>query len=142
MNNYVVGFAFSEDKRRVLLVKKKRPEWQKGALNGIGGKIEEGEDTETPYIAMHRETKEETGLVLDWYHRGVMQGTNNDGSDFSCHIFCACSDDIWSFVQVEDEVLAVWRVDLVRHVRHISNLEFILPYLLCEDSSKFIHITY
>lgn len=44
----------------VLLVLKDRPAWQKGRLNLIGGKVEEGED---PITAAVRELKEEAGLV-------------------------------------------------------------------------------
>ena len=54
---YVVGFI--SDKKKVLLIKKNRPEWQKDKFNGIGGKVEWGEDS---LAAMIRETKEETGL--------------------------------------------------------------------------------
>ncbi len=52
-------FLFSEDRRRVVLINKKRPEWQAGLQNGIGGKVLEGEI----YLqAMIREFKEETGF--------------------------------------------------------------------------------
>jgi len=66
MKKYVVGFAFSGDLTRVLLVKKLHPEWQKGYWNGVGGHIEVNE---TPHEAMVREFQEETGLatnVCDW----------------------------------------------------------------------------
>lgn len=56
MQRYVAGFAF-DDSNRVLLVRKKVPRWQAGLLNGVGGKIEEGE---TPGQAMAREFGEET----------------------------------------------------------------------------------
>lgn len=38
--NYVCGFMCSYDLTRFLLIRKTHPEWQKGKLNGIGGKIE------------------------------------------------------------------------------------------------------
>lgn len=55
---YVVGFMFTEDTTQVLLIRKTRPNWQAGFLNGIGGHIEEGEDK---LDAMRREFWEETG---------------------------------------------------------------------------------
>lgn len=62
--NYVVGFLFDNHDESVLLVRKNKPEWQAGKLNGIGGKIEENED---PLTAMHREFAEETGIKdVDW----------------------------------------------------------------------------
>lgn len=49
---YVLGFLFNENLTKVVLVRKKRPEWQCGLLNGVGGKIEDGEP---PLDAMVRE---------------------------------------------------------------------------------------
>lgn len=57
--NYVCGFLFETDLQRVLLRLKARPAWQRGKLNGIGGKVESGE---TPFYAMRREAREETGV--------------------------------------------------------------------------------
>lgn len=57
---YVLGFTFSPTFSHVLLLWKNRPAWQAGKLNGIGGKIEEGETAEE---AMAREFTEETGIV-------------------------------------------------------------------------------
>jgi 8-oxo-dGTP diphosphatase len=59
---YVVGFMFTEDCSRVVLIRKNKPAWQKGKLNGVGGKIE---PEETPKHAMIREYKEEAGLTFD-----------------------------------------------------------------------------
>lgn len=50
------GFLFSPSRQTVLLVEKKKPEWQAGQLNGIGGKVEPGETVEQ---AMDREWNEE-----------------------------------------------------------------------------------
>lgn len=64
MQEYVVGFMFSDSADRVLLIRKNRPKWQAGLLNGIGGHIEAGEN---PLQAMVREFREETGFEHgDW----------------------------------------------------------------------------
>jgi 8-oxo-dGTP diphosphatase len=60
MQEYVAGLALSES-HQLLLVRKKRPEWQRGLLNAVGGKIEDGE---TPEQAMAREFLEETGYSV------------------------------------------------------------------------------
>lgn len=56
---YVLGYIFSEDMEDVLLIRKERPYWQKGMLNGIGGKIEK---EEMPREAIKREMLEEAGI--------------------------------------------------------------------------------
>lgn len=59
---YCAGFAFDVDK--VLLIRKVKPKWQEGLLNGIGGSVE-------PYDlsiqhSQQREFYEETGLETDY----------------------------------------------------------------------------
>lgn len=130
---FVVGFAFSETAGSVLLINKLRPEWQRGLLNGIGGKIEEGE---TSLGAMHRECEEETGLSLNWLHKGVMQGkssavegyTADDGHTFQCYIYYAYSPDIFSFKQIEDEVLGIYNPQRIDHLLVVENLKFLIPF--------------
>lgn len=56
---YVVGYMFSPDFSKVVLIRKNRPTWQCGLLNGVGGKVEKNED---PISAMGREFFEETGV--------------------------------------------------------------------------------
>lgn len=89
MIRYVVGFLFSnpEDQygdRRVALIRKAKPEWQKGRFNGIGGKIEEGE---SPAEAMAREFREETGVddSIPWEEYASLQ----DGRGWVIYFFRA-----------------------------------------------------
>jgi len=74
---YVVGFAFDKNRQRVALILKGRPEWQRGRLNGIGGKVEPGE----AFIdAMVREFREESGyhtVPADWQHIHTMESDNS-----------------------------------------------------------------
>lgn len=66
MREWVVGFLFDEDAYYVMLIRKNRPAWQAGKLNGIGGKVEQGEN---PSEAMVREFQEETGVTIrGWDH--------------------------------------------------------------------------
>lgn len=62
----VLGFAFDTDDlgvAMVALVKKARPDWQRGKFNGIGGHVMDG--GETVREAMRREWLEETGTLVD-----------------------------------------------------------------------------
>lgn len=75
---YVVGFLFRQLERtgtcEVALVRKAKPEWQAGLLNGVGGKIEPGE---TSAAAMVREWREETGSsVSNWRYYSRVSGPN------------------------------------------------------------------
>lgn len=80
MTRYVLGFLM--DSGFVVLVKKERPLWQKGKLNGVGGHIEEGENE---YDAMYREFLEETGMKIEkWAKFCVMSGPEDNGWEVSC----------------------------------------------------------
>lgn len=71
-NNYVVGYAFSDPPDSVAMVLKRRPAWQAGKFNGVGGKVEQGENATE---AMAREFIEEAGLHLeDWKLFCVLRG--------------------------------------------------------------------
>lgn len=79
MTEYVAGFLFHYDNYRdlVALVEKKRPDWQKGKLNGVGGHVETGE---VPLQAVRREFAEETGkLVLDWREFCILENPTQNG---------------------------------------------------------------
>ncbi len=56
--DYTVCFLFTPDLKQVLLQTKAKTDF-KGRLNGVGGKLEPGEE---PQACAYREIKEETGL--------------------------------------------------------------------------------
>lgn len=60
--DYCLGFAFNPDHTEVLLITKQKPAWQKGKVNGIGGKLE---PYELAIDAMRREFKEECGVETE-----------------------------------------------------------------------------
>jgi 8-oxo-dGTP diphosphatase len=122
--NYVAGFMFSADKRHVALIKKSKPDWQKGKLNGIGGKIE---DNETASEAMAREFWEETGWdeeAQNWNHFLTMKGTG-----WSVIFFCIVGD-LEQLVTQEEEPIVVIEVSSVTADRTddmIENLPWLIP---------------
>src|SRR5215208_5596620 len=92
MQTYACGFLFSPDRQRVLLIRKRRPAWQAGKLNGVGGKIERDE---SPAEAMRREFREEAGLdVRDWQEVLTLSGGDDAGSGVAWrgHFFRAFGD--------------------------------------------------
>ncbi|KKW28045.1 MAG: hypothetical protein UY70_C0004G0029 [Candidatus Kaiserbacteria bacterium GW2011_GWB1_52_6] len=71
---YTLGFIFDPTMERIVLMEKQRPVWQRGKLNGVGGKLEKGE---TGVACMVRETREECGINSEesaWTHIAVMTG--------------------------------------------------------------------
>lgn len=58
MKTYVLGFCFNAALNKVVLIRKNRPQWQAGKLNGVGGHVE---PWELPLGAMVREFREESG---------------------------------------------------------------------------------
>jgi len=80
IQRYVLGFMFNEEITEVALIRKNRPVWQAGHLNGIGGHVEPGE---APDIAMAREFLEETGAITslgDWIKFAQMGNVGSWGS--------------------------------------------------------------
>lgn len=122
---YVAGFAFSRNFRDVALVRKERPDWQAGRLNGIGGKIEAGE---TPAEAMVREFQEETGLAtapVDWEE--VVELSFPGGV---VHFFRAALPDLGRLRTTTDEQIVVVP-SLPVHEDALANLHWLIP--LCLD---------
>lgn len=60
MKKFVVIFLFNKDYSKILMIKRNKPPY-KNCYNGVGGKIEEGENE---FQATIRECKEETGIDL------------------------------------------------------------------------------
>ena len=60
--NCTVAFVLSQNRKQVLLLLKQKPIQHTGLYNGVGGVIKVGEK---PIVAMARECREETGLVIE-----------------------------------------------------------------------------
>lgn len=125
MTNYCLGFAFYQNK--VLLIGKLRPEWQRGKLNGVGGKIE---ITDKAYKhAMIREFREETGRTTfesDWKFVGtLMYGYGN------LEVFKISFEVEWLPFDEHDEKCAWYDIDRLPD-NVIPNLRWLIPLCLEE----------
>jgi 8-oxo-dGTP diphosphatase len=109
MQAYVIGFAFTHDLDRVALIRKTHPEWQKGKLNGIGGRIEPGDCY--ALTAMRREFQEEAGVDVDfglWEHFATVTG-----NDYMLECFATRETDITALVsRTEERIELVYVADL------------------------------
>ena len=131
VQQYVCGFLFSPDRTCVLLIRKRRPAWQAGKLNGLGGKIEAGE---TALQAMRREFREEAGAdVAEWQHVLTLSGADDAGSGraWAGHFFRAFGD-VSAARATTDEALEVHPTEnLPRDT--IPNLRWMIPLMLDDE---------
>lgn len=119
--DYCLGFL-TDPAGRVLLIEKRRPAWQAGRLNGIGGKLEEGETCED---AMRRECAEETGLVVThWTNAGLLTFPGGQ-----VHVFHA---------EVDLELARALTDELLRVVRLADALEGRYP--LVDEVQGFLRV--
>jgi 8-oxo-dGTP diphosphatase len=128
--NYVLGFAFLNDDKDVILIEKTKPDWQKGLLNGVGGKLEDYDDSSVH--AMVREFREETGIettIHEWDYFGEMYG---DG--FHINLFRASLDDARPEA-LTDEIPYICDVATLNKSRDmcISNIPWLVNMALDQD---------
>lgn len=123
-DSYVCGFLFRNRKSQVALIRKVKPAWQQGKLNGIGGKIEDGE---TPQQAMFREFKEETGVEFeDWRHYATLVFR-----EARIHFFVGfCSADVELKTTTEEPVAWYGTAQQQVYDECIPNLRFLIPMAL------------
>lgn len=134
MKRMVVGFAFDEYGEEVVLVEKRKPAWQEGRINGIGGHIEPGE---SPLTAMVREAGEEVPndrlLGVEWQPFAQLMGPGFEVHCFRAFVPMAQWGDGMPmdgvYLDTEEGLLAISRVDdLPRDV--LNNLRWLIPLAL------------
>lgn len=140
---YVCGYAFNEDKSRVALITKNRPEFLAGKMVGIGGKVEENE---SPPEAMVREFEEEAGTttnINDWQIIGKMRFFGGEvifyGATLSDSILDSTrtlTDEIVSVESVQDIMTGLYRKF------DVDGYIYFVGYLTKGDSFKEITISY
>lgn len=132
MKRYVAGFMFSFDLRWVALIEKRRPDWQAGKCNAVGGSIEDGE---TPAEAQRREANEEMGVDTDaWVHFAAL----SDSRGWTVDFFYYWSTPGVTPVTRTDEPVKFYDVDDVRHDKMplIGNIPWLLQMALAHVTGK------
>lgn len=89
MKKYVVGFLIDVN-WNVVLIRKNKPDWQAGKLNGVGGKIE---DTDVDvHSAMEREFEEEAGVIFrEW---NLLTKVVDESVGYELYVFRGFVDDV------------------------------------------------
>jgi 8-oxo-dGTP diphosphatase len=122
--HYTVGFLFSFDKQKVALIRKQRPDWQKGRLNGVGGHVEIGE---TALQCMGREFHEEVEYPslykTEWRQFAVL-----DSPKFIVDCFASLGD-LAAVKGKTDEDVEIINVDQITPLRTKDMIEN-LPWLI------------
>lgn len=139
---YVLGFAFDRAKEILVLIEKQKPEWQKGLLNGVGGKVEP--EDESILHAMVREFKEETGVdtkeqindkKYGWHHFATMifkDDIMGGGAEVYC--FRLFSNNIYKCETKETEQIKFINLrDKDGSLKMIKNLKVLIPMAMDED---------
>ena len=132
---YVLGYMFSPDRTKVVLIEKDHPEWQAGKLNGVGGKVildDSGNQKEKYAEAMAREFLEETGvdtLAEDWKHRLVLFGKGND-QRWAVEVFACESEKFDQVRTMESEEVGIFDVREIHDLETIPNLNWMVPMML------------
>lgn len=131
MTHYVLGFAF-DNFLRIALIKKDRPDWMAGKWNGIGGKVEEGEQISA---AMVREFAEETGVHSSesvWQHFATLIDKTS-GTKISCFVTIWKPEDLDLVRTVESEEIRIFDGDVLiqENLELMNNLRWLIPMSLC-----------
>lgn len=139
---FVNGFLFTEDRKKVVLILKDRPTRQAGKLNGVGGKVEVKDLN--PQRAMIREFEEEVGVRLkpnQWEQFAT--GRTSIPHDF-VHFYRAFNDEMFELAETqESEVINKLWVSQVLAGDYplMSSLEWLIPLALA-DTNNTGHVTY
>ena len=123
-STHVLGLIFDNSNSQILLIKKNRPLFMKGLLNGIGGKIEENESS---LEAISRETKEETNLDLKPEHWTYVGDYHNLSYTFNIDIY-ATNTDISKSSSLTDEILGIYKIkDVIQNTHlNVTNLHSLI----------------
>lgn len=123
VQEYVCGLCFDANYANIVLIRKNRPEWQKGKYNGIGGKVE---DNEWPIKAMRREFYEETGLTVDdWIPLCELSK-----DDYIVHMYYSTVHYAHTAISKTDEIVVYQSVErLLAYEKgmFIEGLEWMIP---------------
>lgn len=123
--HYVAGFVFRKHGTEVALIRKAKPAYMAGCLNGIGGAVERGEKAVDAQV---RETAEESGLQIpagEWMHYAQKLTNRGDLIDF----FGAQHDlrRHGILTSLTSEPVDWYPLDRLAELKTFSNLAYLIP---------------
>lgn len=128
MKEYVVTFLFKPNLKIIWMILKNKPKWQKGSLNGIGGKVEEMEDFDEAAV---RELKEEAGVDIkkeELTRVGWIEGKGNGKDIVRVAIFTGITDK--ELQSMTSEQVVFIETKRIREYPYVANVPLILEACL------------
>jgi len=140
MNIFVLGFLFSPSLEKVVLLRKNRPPWEKGYLNGISGHVEQDE---SPLHALNRESSKQIDYNGRWTYFGRIENKILGGI-IDCFYSVFPDEDVKVQSKTDEEAMIVITESIIefglegRKPMGISILENI-PLLIAAAMTKIKH---
>lgn len=139
VSKQVCGFAFGDDDSKVVLIKKKKPLWQRDRYNGVGGKVEKFDKTLED--AMVREFCEETGVLTkakDWQRFVKISGENSHSNKdpWEVMFFRLFDLDLREPKTTTAEEIAIVSVSELPYWETLPNLRWLIPLALCYSADN------
>lgn len=126
MIRYTLGFLFNQTLTKVLLIHKLKPDWQKGKINGLGGKFEQDEDA---FTCIAREVEEESSIRTtpsEWKKIGELHS-----SKWVVDVMAMIYNSDENNAKSMEEQKIDWRSVDSLPVNIMSNLSWLIP--MCKD---------
>jgi 8-oxo-dGTP diphosphatase len=139
----VLGFVFCYGSEEMLLIKKTHPDWQRGKLNAIGGRIEPGE---IPVETMVREFLEEAGVTTtsaDWNWFALINTSTVD--ELNLYVFSTVLEyaRFGAVKSVTDEAVVLIDDSHIIPGNVIPNLHWLVPMARrAADANTLVRIEY
>ena len=122
---FVLALLYSLDGRQVVLIRRTRPEWQAGRVNGLGGRLVPGESAAA---AARREVREECGVdVSEWREVLVWED-----AEYVMYVMRGESAQARDARTMEDQEVFLADVHALPH-NVIDNLRWLVPLALDAD---------
>jgi 8-oxo-dGTP diphosphatase len=122
---FVLALLYSADRRQVVLMRRTKPAWQAGRVNGLGGRLMPGESAAA---AARREVREECGVdVAAWREVLVWED-----AEYVMHVLSAVSAEARAARTQEDQEVFLADVDALPP-NVIDNLRWLVPLALDAD---------
>jgi 8-oxo-dGTP diphosphatase len=144
LNRYVLGLAFTPDRLKVALIRKRRVrpgfEWMQGLMNGLGGKVREDE---LSVDAMAREFREESGVTIPadgWELCGKFHCRKDQYAfNYEVLVYRTFHDDVHNVktASPEEGKVHLIEVPLLRNYPTTQAIKWIIPLVLYRDLRVF-----